>query len=80
MENKYVTVITAIKKYVLKDTLHNILKHIAFPKLVRVHRSIVVNIEQIDVFNDAEIIIKKKTLPLSRSYKEDFMHSFQFSA
>ena len=80
VENKYVTVITAIKKYVLKDTLHNVLKHIAFPKLVRIHRSIVVNIEQIDVFNDAEIIIKKKTLPLSRSYKEDFMHSFQFSA
>jgi two-component system, response regulator PdtaR len=80
VENKYVTILTVVKKYVLKDTLNNVLKHIAFPKLVRVHRSIVVNIEQIDVFNDTEIMVKKKTLPLGRTYKEDFMQSFRFSA
>jgi two-component system, response regulator PdtaR len=80
VENKYVTVITTGKKYVLKDTLNNVLRHISFPKLVRVHRSIVVNIEQIDVFNDTEIMIKKKTLPLGRTYKEDFIQSFRFSS
>jgi two-component system, response regulator PdtaR len=80
VENKYVTVVTILKKYVIKDTLSNVLEHIAFPQLVRVHRSFVVNLKQIEVFSDTEILIKKKSIPIGRGYKEDFIHSFRFSA
>jgi two-component system, response regulator PdtaR len=79
VENKYVTVVTILKKYVIKDTLSNVLEHIAFPQLVRVHRSFVVNLKQIEVFSDTEILIKKKSIPIGRGYKEDFIHSFRFS-
>jgi two-component system, response regulator PdtaR len=78
VDSKYVTIVTLSKKYLLKDSLNNVLTHIAFPKLVRVHRSFVVNIAQIDEFSDTEILIKKKSFPIGRAYKELFIQSFRF--
>jgi DNA-binding LytR/AlgR family response regulator len=79
VDSKYVTIVTITKKYVLKDSLNNILEHIDFCKLVRVHRSFVVNVAQIDEFSDTEILMKKKSFPIGRSYKEAFLQSFRFS-
>jgi two-component system, response regulator PdtaR len=79
VDSKYVTIVTISKKYVLKDSLNNILDHINFHKLVRVHRSFVVNVAQIDEFSDTEILIKKKSIPIGRSYKEGFLQFFRFS-
>jgi two-component system, response regulator PdtaR len=79
VDSKYVTIVTATKKYVLKDSLNNVLEHIDFHKLVRVHRSFVVNVAQIDEFSDTEILMKKKSFPIGRSYKEGFLQSFRFS-
>jgi DNA-binding LytR/AlgR family response regulator len=79
VDSKYVTIVTITKKYVLKDSLNNILEHIDFCKLVRVHRSFVVNVAQIDEFSDTEIFMKKKSFPIGRSYKESFLQSFRFS-
>jgi DNA-binding LytR/AlgR family response regulator len=78
VDNKYVTIVTLGKKYLLKDSLNNVLNHIAFPKLVRVHRSFVVNIAQIDEFSDIEILINKKSFPIGRAYKDSFIQSFRF--
>jgi two-component system, response regulator PdtaR len=78
VDSKYVTVVTLTKKYLLKDSLSNVLEKIAFSKLVRVHRSFVVNIAQIDEFSDTEILIRKKSFPIGRSYKETFLQSFRF--
>jgi DNA-binding LytR/AlgR family response regulator len=80
VDSKYVTIVTATKKYALKDSLSNVLEHINFHKLVRVHRSFVVNVAQIDEFSDTEILIKKKSFPIGRSYKEMFLQSFRFSS
>jgi DNA-binding LytR/AlgR family response regulator len=79
VDSKYVTIVTTTKKYVLKDSLNNVLEHIDFGKLVRVHRSFVVNVAQIDEFSDTEILMKKKSFPIGRSYKESFLQSFRFS-
>jgi DNA-binding LytR/AlgR family response regulator len=78
VDSKYVTIVTLGKKYVLKDSLNNVLNHIAFPRLVRIHRSFVVNIAQIDEFSDTEILIKKKSFPIGRAYKDSFIQSFRF--
>jgi two-component system, response regulator PdtaR len=79
VDSKYVTIVTLTKKYVLKDSLNNVLEHIDFHKLVRVHRSFVVNVAQIDEFSDTEILMKKKSFPIGRSYKDAFLQSFRFS-
>ncbi|MDI9866096.1 response regulator [Flectobacillus sp. DC10W] len=77
-DNNYVHIITSTKKFTLRLTLNGVLERINFDKLVRTHRSFAINIDQIESFNDHEIIMGKHTIPLGRNYKDDFMRYFDF--
>ncbi|AUD01840.1 response regulator [Spirosoma pollinicola] len=75
-DNVYTTLVTANRKYVIRLTLSGILERMNLPALVRIHRSYAVNIHKVDSFNDVELSIGTQSLPLSRSYKEDFLQRF----
>ncbi len=75
-DNVYTTLVTANRKYVIRLTLSGILERMNLPSLVRIHRSYAVNIHKVESFNDAELTIGVQALPLSRSYKEDFLQRF----
>ncbi|MFD2936669.1 response regulator [Spirosoma flavum] len=75
-DNVYTTLVTANKKYVIRLTLSGILERMNLPSLVRIHRSYAVNIHKVESFNDTELNIGAQSLPLSRSYKEDFLLRF----
>lgn len=75
-DNVYTTLVTMNRKYVVRQTLSGILERMNLPFLVRVHRSFAVNIYRVDSFNDAELSIGTQLIPLSRSYKEDFLQRF----
>ncbi len=77
-DNTYTTIITSQKKYALRQTISNVLERLAMKNLVRVHRSFVVNINKIDSFNEHEITINNIQIPLSRSFKDEFMKQFMF--
>ncbi|QMW00602.1 response regulator [Spirosoma foliorum] len=75
-DNIYTTLFTSSRKYVLRLTLSGILERINLPELVRIHRSFAVNINKVDSFNEAEISIGSYLIPISRSYKDDFLRHF----
>lgn len=75
-DNIYTTLYTTGRKYVLRLTLSGILERINQPELVRIHRSYAVNIHKVDSFNEAEVSIGPRLIPLSRSYKDDFLRHF----
>ncbi|SOD93717.1 LytR/AlgR family response regulator transcription factor [Spirosoma fluviale] len=75
-DNVYTTLVTSNRKYVIRLTLSGILERMNLPSLVRIHRSYAVNIHKVDSFNDTELSIGTQLLPLSRSYKEDFLQRF----
>ncbi|GAB4020351.1 response regulator [Spirosoma sp. KCTC 42546] len=75
-DNIYTTLYTTGRKYVLRLTLSGILERINQPELVRIHRSYAVNIHKVDSFNEAEVSIGPQLIPLSRSYKDDFLRHF----
>lgn len=75
-DNVYTTLVTTNRKFVVRQTLSGILERLNLPSLVRIHRSYAVNIHKVDSFNDAELSIGTQLLPLSRSYKEDFLQRF----
>jgi len=75
-DNVYTTLVTTNRKYVVRQTLSGILERMNLPSLVRVHRSYAVNIYKVDSFNDAELSIGTQLIPLSRSYKEEFLQRF----
>lgn len=75
-DNTYTKLVTPVRKYILRLSLSSILDRIHQPYLVRIHRSYAINVNTVESFNEAEVSIGSQLLPLSRSYKDDFMRHF----
>jgi two-component system, response regulator PdtaR len=74
----YTKIITLNKKYIIRQTITNVFDRLPLKNLVKIHRSYVVNINQLDSFSESEVVIKGNILPLSRTFKEEFMNQFRF--
>jgi DNA-binding LytR/AlgR family response regulator len=77
-ESIYTNIITAQKKYVIRQSISNVLERLPLKQLVRVHRSYAVNINKIESFNEHEAMVNSFSIPLGRTFKDDFMRHFLF--
>jgi DNA-binding LytR/AlgR family response regulator len=77
-DNIYTNIITSHKKYVIRQSIGNVHERLPMKNLIRVHRSFVVNINKIDSFNEYEVIVQGLPIPMSRTYKDEFMKYFMF--
>jgi DNA-binding LytR/AlgR family response regulator len=77
-DNNYIKLVTTNKKIALRVSLQYIAEKFNHPALVRVHRGFIVNIKNIDSFNEEEIIIGPHQIPIGRNYKDDFLKSFRY--
>lgn len=77
-DSNHINIFTGEKKFVLRLSLNQLFEKLLFKKLVRIHRSYVVNIDAIQSFTDQEVLIGKRELPIGRNYKEDFLKHFDF--
>ena len=78
-EDIYTTFLTATKKYSLRMPLTTVLDKLDYPRIVRVHRSHAVNTLLVDTFDENEIRIAERLVPLGRHYKEQFLQSLHQS-
>ncbi len=78
-EDIYTTFVTATKKYSLRMSLTTVLDKLDYPKVVRVHRSYAVNTLLVDTFDENEIRIAERLVPLGRHFKEQFIQSLHQS-
>ena len=75
MEN-YVLIQTTTKKHTIHFTMKALLDKLPTEKFVRVHRSFIVNKGKIERIDNNMIFmqsLEKKPIPLSKSYKDNFM-------
>ena len=77
-DNIYTNINTSNKKYVIRQSIGSVHERLPVKNLIRVHRSFVVNINKIDSFNEYEVIMQGHTIPISRTYKDEFMKHFMF--
>ncbi len=77
-EDAHTMLVTTTKRYALRLPLSAVCERIDEPRLLRIHRSFVVNTDHIDAFADQEVRVQQDTLPIGRSYKEEFMKRFLF--
>jgi two-component system, LytTR family, response regulator LytT len=61
------------RKLVIRAVLTDFIEQYPYPGLMRVHRSYVVNLDQIESFNREEIIIGEHTIPLASTHRDEFM-------
>ncbi|MEM7551164.1 MAG: LytTR family DNA-binding domain-containing protein [Bacteroidota bacterium] len=65
-------------KLIVHYTMKGIEKRLPSSQFSRVHRSFIVNINQIDVLEDITVVIEDKIIPIGASYKESFFQKLNF--
>jgi len=60
-------------EHTLSSSLKVVADKLPSSKFVRVHRSYMVNISKLDIVADDHLEIKRKSIPLSKAYKEELM-------
>ena len=69
----YLKIYVADKTIVTRETITNIEAKLPKNDFMRIHRSFIVSISKIESFTNEFIEVKKKALPISRSYKKDVL-------
>lgn len=73
-EGVYVEIMTDSKKYLIRETMKNILDSLPAELFFQIHRSYIVHLQRIDAVNSEFVIIEKEPLPISRSLKDELMN------
>jgi|GEM_PF-4171200 len=70
----YVTIITSGHKYAILSSLGAFYEQIKKnnPDFIRIHRSHIINLQQLDSFDHLHAIIGNSEIPIGKSFREDF--------
>ncbi|GEQ87138.1 hypothetical protein ULMS_26460 [Patiriisocius marinistellae] len=69
----YIKLYLEDKVVITRETMKDIMKKLPQKIFVRVHRSFIISIDKMESFTNEEIIIDKKSIPISRTYKSALM-------
>lgn len=73
----YVLFKTKEKGFVVHSTMKSVEEKMDTQLFIRVHRSYMININEIVDIEDSTLLIDKKVIPISKSYKEALMNKIQ---
>jgi DNA-binding LytR/AlgR family response regulator len=76
-DRNYCHIVTSKQTYLLTATLKVMHDKLPSSIFVRVHRSYIVNITQLDIVAESHVEINRKVIPLSKSYKESLLRHLQ---
>lgn len=76
-ERNYCRIYSKNKEYLLVMTLKDIDEKLPSRHFLRVHRSFIVNISQITEISNSHIVIVKKSIPISKSLKDELLNRLQ---
>lgn len=76
-ERNYCRIHSKNKEYLLVMTLKDVDGKLPNEHFLRVHRSFIVNLSQIDEVATSHIVIAKKAIPVSKSLKEELLKRLQ---
>lgn len=73
-DGSYTKVVTTDGTYTVSQNLSTFQRKVNLPCLYRVHRSYLININRVDSFDEAYIYLGKTPVPLSKTYRSDFLN------
>jgi DNA-binding LytR/AlgR family response regulator len=76
-ERNYCRIYSKTKEYLLVMTLKDMDEKLPAKHFLRVHRSFIVNLSQINEISTSHIVIQKKAIPISRSLKDELLNRLQ---
>lgn len=72
-ERNYCRIFTKGKEYLLSMPMKSLEDQLPEAMFQRIHRSHIVNLSQVDELDDHAVIVGEKSLPLSKSFRDEFM-------
>lgn len=76
-ERNYCRIYSKDREYLLVMTLKDMDEKLPSRHFLRVHRSFIINLSQIDEIATSHIVISKKAIPVSKSLKEELLKRLQ---
>lgn len=76
-ERNYCRIFSKNKEYLLVMTLKDMDEKLPSKHFLRIHRSFIINISQIDEIGNSHIVIGKKAIPISKSLREELLKRLQ---
>ncbi|NRA91717.1 MAG: LytTR family transcriptional regulator, partial [Psychroserpens sp.] len=76
-ERNYCRIYSKDKEYLLVMTLKDMDEKLPKKHFLRIHRSFIVNLSQIEEIASSHIAIGKKAIPVSKSLKEELLKRLQ---
>ncbi len=76
-ERNYCRIFSKNKEYLLVMTLKDMDEKLPSKHFLRIHRSYIINISQIDEIGTSHIVMGKKAIPISKSLKEELLKRLQ---
>jgi two-component system, response regulator PdtaR len=67
------------QKLVVRLALSKVLEKCQNSQFVRIHRSYAINAQLVDSFNDYEVVVSGRTLPLSANHRDEFLQQFHIA-
>jgi len=74
----YVSIYVANKRYVIHSTLKGLLSKLPEDDFIRVHKSFIVNLNNIKEIQAKAILIDNISIPLSRNYKDELIRKINY--
>ncbi|MEO6759143.1 MAG: LytTR family transcriptional regulator DNA-binding domain-containing protein [Saprospiraceae bacterium] len=72
-ERNYCRVVTKAKEYLLTMPMKSLEEKLPPEQFQRIHRSHLVNLRQVEEVDEHSVVIGEKMLPLSKSFREEFL-------
>jgi len=72
-----INVVTQKREVLVLDSLHNWTEKLSQFNFKRVHRSYIVNLNQIEKISRNRIFVKENELPIGRTYKQEFLEALK---
>ncbi len=76
-ERNYCRIFSKNKEYLLVMTLKEMDEKLPSKHFLRIHRSYIINISQIDEIGTSHIVMGKKAIPISKSLREELLKRLQ---
>ena len=70
----YVNIYTTTVRYTVLSTMKGIEAKLPLKEFARIHRSYIIRLDKIKAIEDGAVIINEQTIPISNSYKKDFIN------
>ncbi|HTA28594.1 MAG TPA: response regulator [Bacteroidia bacterium] len=72
-DHVYVNVYTENNKYLVRTSLQQYMKNFDPNKFYQVHRSYVVNIENVNGINETYVLVNNKQVPIAKPFRDDLL-------